>query len=144
MTTKSIHAQIASLITEMNGLRRANGTLPSLASKDGKRFAELEFALDKIKHALNKVVNLDGKQYTVRTLQDGSIEIFTQWEGFDISQRNFVNQPSIPRSAHISPNGRIGRKVLAAIDAAQPRPLRERLCTLVDIETAAQLLAADK
>jgi len=89
-------------------------------------------------------VNLDGKQYTVRTLQDGSIEIFTQWEGFDISQRNFANQPGIPRSAYISPNGRIGRKVLATIAAAQPRPLRERLCTPVDIETAAQLLAANK
>jgi hypothetical protein len=51
---ESLGAQIAALLTEMNGLRRANGALPSLASKNGKRFAELEFALDEVKHALNK------------------------------------------------------------------------------------------
>jgi hypothetical protein len=89
-------------------------------------------------------VNLGGKQYSVRTLNDGSVEIFTQWEGFDVSKRSFVNQPCILRSAYVSPSSRLGRKVLAARDAAHPRPLRERLCTPVNIETAGHFLASNE
>ena len=60
-------------------------------------------------------VELDGKSYSVKRYADATVEIHTQWEAFDISERHFVRQRTILRSRYVDPNGRLGRRVLAKI-----------------------------
>lgn len=81
-------------------------------------------------------VELDGKVYSVKRYTDASVEIITQWEAFDISERNSVRQKTILRSRYVDPNGRLGRRVLAKAYGVQERPLRERLCTPMTVGQA--------
>ena len=61
---------------------------------------------------------INGKHYTVRQRGDGSISIYTQYDGFNIADRNFARSAPIRRTASVDPHGRLGKKILAAINKA--------------------------
>lgn len=83
-------------------------------------------------------ITLDGKDYEVRPRWDGTLDIFARWESFNVSERNLVCRSTVTRTKRIDPNGRTGKKVLAAYAT----PLRAQLATAVDVDTAARMLAA--
>ena len=82
-------------------------------------------------------VHLDGKEYLVQTRWNGQVEVYARWEAFNIADRNFVRASTITRTRCVDPNGRTGKKVLAALAA----PLRERLCTPVSVVEAGRQAA---
>jgi cell division protein FtsB len=55
MNANQLTTRIAELTAEMNKLRRANGTLPSLASNAGKRYATLELEREVLKHEVEQL-----------------------------------------------------------------------------------------
>ncbi len=77
-------------------------------------------------------VSLDGKQYCVKTDRTGERFITVQFDGFNVARRDFARQLPVYQTRQVRSNGRLGRKILAAL-AAQQAPLRERLCTPVGI-----------
>jgi hypothetical protein len=91
-------------------------------------------------------VSLEGKEYCVTHHRTGEQFITVQFEGFNVARRDFARQSPVYQTRPVKKNGRLGRKILAKMLAlaAQQAPLRERLCTPVNIETAGHLLASNE
>lgn len=76
-------------------------------------------------------IQLNGKHYSVTFCQDGSVSIWTHWQVPSVADRWSAHPAMIDKSASVSPYGRLGKKILAAIP-----PLRERLCTPMTVGQA--------
>lgn len=84
--------------------------------------------------ARHEQVPLNGKVYSVTFRDDGSISIWAHWQVPSVADRWSVHPTMVDMSTSVSPYGRLGKKILAAIP-----PLRERLCTPMTIGQAAIL-----
>lgn len=62
-------------------------------------------------------INISGKEYNVTKREDGYTEIVTTWESIIPSTAQSVFPKYFRRYASISPFGRLGKKVLAQINA---------------------------
>lgn len=83
-------------------------------------------------------ITVKGKDYEVRPRWDGTLDILSRWEAFNVSERNLVCRSTVTRTKRIDPHGRIGRKVLAAYSET----LRERLCTPMTVGEASIALSS--
>lgn len=77
------------------------------------------------------LVTLNGKHYSVTIREDGRISIWTSWQVPSVADRWSVHPTMIDMSTSVSPYGRLGKKILAALP-----PLRERLCTPMTVGEA--------
>jgi hypothetical protein len=59
-------------------------------------------------------VTLKGKQYTVIIRDDGTADIRTSWEGYNVADRDTARALPVYRSCYVSPSGRLGKAVLKA------------------------------
>jgi hypothetical protein len=98
---------------------------------------------------MKQYVNIDGKQYSVTTRLSGDIEIHVYWDGYNVARRGLAREVPIHRSMHVSTTGRVGKRVLAALDEqnnadeVEPIALRERICQPVTVQEAGELMAGD-
>jgi hypothetical protein len=68
---------------------------------------------------MKKYITLNGKDYVVIERADGTQEVYAQWEGYDISQDRWsAFSSTVQRTKLIDPQGRIGKKVIAACGVA--------------------------
>lgn len=70
------------------------------------------------------LVILNGKHYNVTFREDGHVSIWTSWQVPSVADRWSVHPTMVDMSTSVSPYGRLGKKVLAALP-----PLRAQLCT---------------
>jgi hypothetical protein len=65
----------------------------------------------------NTWVYLNNKRYCVVKREGGAVNIYVQWEAFNIAERNFALRSEYTRSRYVDPAGRLGKKVLALVAA---------------------------
>ena len=62
-------------------------------------------------------VRLNGKVYDVTIRDNGEVSIWTHWQVPSVADRWSVHPMMVDKSASVSPWGRLGKKIIAALPA---------------------------